>query len=258
MLFIKESSDALLSHIIIDHQQDVILNGKPSDISGYLQVSNTLSETVKVRSIALADHVNNSEKTNLNISWKLSPGEKKIQPINFALPPETLPGEYIRYLEIGKKKQKVILVVQPNIEIDVSPTHFTLQNTVPGTQQSVTFTLTNLGNMPFQIPEIKHIAALDMDFLCRAFGFAFRDSKVTNFTDTLNSVTENIKQNLADWATTKVREAGEIMKPGKSMLVHLDFKVPKNTDSKNDYSGNIRFWDKDLSFVIKSHNETKT
>lgn len=258
MLFIKESNDALLNHIRIEEQQDIIINGTPASMSGFLQVNNALKETVKIRSIALTDKAKKSEKTDLNISWKLFPGEKKLQTLNFSLSPDTPPGEYIRFLEIGGKEQRVKLVVQPNIEIEVFPITFTLQNTSPGTRQTVTFTVSNTGNMPFQIPEIKHIAALDMDFMCRAFGFAFRDSKASNFNETLNSITDNIKQNLADWAAAKVQEAGEIIEPGKSILIHLDFLIPKNADQKNDYSGNIRFWDKDLSFVIKSHTESKT
>lgn len=65
--------------------------------------------------------------------------------------------------------------------------------------------------MDFQIPEIKHIAALDMDLLCRAFGFAFRERKAEDFMQTLNVITGNIKQNLTDWASIKVKEAGSIL-----------------------------------------------
>lgn len=256
MLFINDSNNALLEKIKTD-EDEIILNGSPSLISGFLQVNNTLKETVKIKSISLSEKPNSKEKSNLRISWKLQPGETKLQPVNFTMPPETPPGEYTRYMNIGGKKQKVKIVVQPTIEIDVSPAHFTLQNTVPGTKQSIVFTLSNLGNLDFQIPEIKHIAALDMDYLCRAFGFAFRDLKAEGFEKTLDTVTQNIKDNLADWANVKVREAGKILEPGKSILVHLDFTLPKNADPKNDYSGNIRFWDKDLSFVIKAHNDSK-
>lgn len=258
MFFIKESNDVLLKHINIEDQQEVILNGIPSSISGYMQVSNGLKETVKLRSIALTDSAKSTAKTDVNISWKLHPGECKMQQLNFSVPPQTPPGEYIRYLEMGGKKQKVTMVVQPNIEVDVFPTSFTLQNTQPGTSHTVIFTLTNIGNLPFQIPEIKHIAALDMDYLCRAFGFAFRDTKATNFTETLNAITNDIKKNLTEWAHTNVREAGKVIDPGRSTLVHLDFVIPKNADPSNDYSGNIRFWNIDLSFVIKSHTETNT
>ncbi|MBN9313661.1 MAG: hypothetical protein BGO40_01885 [Chryseobacterium sp. 39-10] len=258
MLFIKESNDVLLKHINIEEQQEVILTGIPSAISGYMQVRNGLNETVKLRSISLTDNAATTTKTDLNISWKLQPGERRMQQLHFSLPPQTAPGEYVRYLEMGGKKQKVTMVVQPNVEVDIFPTSFTLQDTMPGTQHSVVFTLTNVGNLPFQIPEIKHIAALDMDYLCRAFGFAFRDKKAVSFTETLNAITNDIKKNLTEWASTKVREAGKIVNPGNSMLVHLDFAIPKNADASNDYSGNIRFWNIDLSFVIKAHTEIKT
>ncbi len=258
MLFIKESSDALLHQIKIDSQEEIILNGTPSNMSGFLQLSNGLDEAVKIRSVALKEKTSAKEKTELNISWKLLPRESKLQPINVAIAADTPPGEYIRYLEIGGGMRKVTMVVQPNIEIDVHPTHFTLQNSAPGAAQSVAFTMTNTGNMPFQIPEVKHIAALDMDLMCRAFGFAFRDAASNGFTATLDAVAENIKKNLTDWATTRVREAGQIVAPGKSVLIHLDFQIPKNSDSQNDYSGNIRFWDKELTFVIKAHSQVST
>lgn len=256
MLLIKDSGDALLEKIEVE-EDEIILNGTPSEMSGFLQLSNTLQETVKLKSIALSEKPKSKTKEDLRISWKLQPGERKLQPVNIALPSDTPPGEYTRYLNLGGKMQKLKLVVQPTIEIDVFPTHFTLQNTTAGTEQTVVFTLSNLGNLDFQIPEIKHIAALDMDYLCRSFGFAFRDLKADSFQKTLDSITQNIKQNLTDWANVKVREAGIILAPGKSTLVHLTFTLPKNSDQKNDYSGNIRFWDKDLSFVIKAHNDSK-
>ncbi|WP_411810839.1 hypothetical protein ACLB9Y_11490 [Chryseobacterium scophthalmum] len=255
MLFIKESNDALLNHVFIEGEEEIIFNGTPNSLTGFIKISNQLNDTVKIRSIALIEkNKSGGTKNEMNVSWKLLSGEKKQQLVNLSLDPNTAPGEYLRYIEIGGERKKVKLIVQPNIEIEVNPTHFTLQNTSPDTKQSVVFTLSNTGNIDFQIPEIKHIAALDMDLLCRAFGFAFREKKAEDLMQTLNVIIGNIKQNLTDWVSVKVKEAGSILSPGKSTLVHLEFIIPKNSDQKNDYSGNIRFWDKDLSFVIKSHN----
>lgn len=86
MLFIKESNDALLQHINIEKEQEIILNGIPTSMSGYVQLSNSLNETVKVRSIALTDNTKKAEKTDLSISWKLLPGEKKITAIKHSTP----------------------------------------------------------------------------------------------------------------------------------------------------------------------------
>ncbi|HCN10990.1 MAG TPA: hypothetical protein DIS75_01410, partial [Chryseobacterium sp.] len=71
MLFIKESNDALLQHINIEKEQEIILNGIPTSMSGYGQLSNSLNETVTVRSIPLTANPKKAENTHSSISWKL-------------------------------------------------------------------------------------------------------------------------------------------------------------------------------------------
>ncbi len=241
----------------------IILNGPPGRLEGTIHLQNPHDSPIKVRHIPLQeDKASRNKKISpgfnpiLNMNLRFEAGEQRLEPVNLSMPYDTPPGTYDRFIQVGGKSRNVKIIVQPTIDIAVNPEEFTFQDSAPGTVHTATFTVTNLGNLPFQIPEIKHVAALDMDYLCRALGMAFRENNTEGLTATLDRATQNIKDNLTNWADARVAEAGKIMEPGRSMVVNLKITLPKNADARNDYSGNVRFWDKDLSFVVKSHVNT--
>ena len=243
--------------------EEIILNGPPGRLEGTIHLQNPLDSPLKVKYIPLQEgKASGSKKASpgfrpmLNLNVRMDAGEQRMEPVNLSMPYDTPPGTYDRFIQVGGKNRSVKIIVQPTISISVFPDAFTFQDTTPGTAHTATFTVTNLGNLPFQIPEIKHVAALDMDYLCRALGMAFRENDTEGLTATLDRATQNIKDNLTNWADARVPEAGNIVEPGRSMVVNLKITLPKNADARNDYSGTVRFWDKDLSFVVKSHVKT--
>jgi hypothetical protein len=246
-------------------EDEIILNGPPGDLRGTIFLSNNNLETLKVKSFALNDGNSKQLKgaaavagnTLLQLSCKLQPGESKLENIHHTIHPYTPPGIYETEMQAGGSSRKVKMVVQPHIDIDIYPATFTFQETAPGNTHTAIFTLTNKGNMPFQIPDVKHVAPLDMDMLCRAFGFAFRGKGSEGLMSTFDEITKNIQNSLPEWAAASVKENGKILQPGQSCMVHLAITLPKNSDARKDYSGVARFWDKDIAFVIKSHNDNK-
>jgi hypothetical protein len=70
-------------------------------------------------------------------------------------------------------------------------------------------------------------------------------------------VTKNVKENLADWAEVSLDKFGEIVDSGQSMSLTLNLTMPGNSDPKRDYEIDLRFWDKEISCVVKSHIEKK-
>lgn len=241
--------------------ETIVLNGAPNKLSGTVRLHNQNTTKARVKHFSLKSATGKSIKSlnnaSLHINTKLRAGESRLQSLSLALPPETPPGTYNHYIEIGNTKRNIQLVVQPSINIAVQPSEFTLQNTSPGTKHSVSFTVSNLGNLDFQIPNAKHAAALDMDLLCRAFGKGFREHQAEGLNATLDKVTQLIKDHLPNWANSRIEEAGDIIKPGKQRLVNYTFIMPKEADAENDYDLNVRFWDKELSIAIKSHQQPK-
>jgi len=248
--------DSLLKKIAIG-EEEIILNGPPSQLMGRVNLQNKNDATARVKYLDLQATKSKETKsltnTPLYINSKLRAGETKLEQITLALASDTAPGTYENFINIGGKQQKVKMVVQPTIAISLNPTHFTFQGTEPGTKHTATFTVTNTGNMPFQIPTVSHVAPLDMDMLCRAFGFGFRNDKEEGFTETMDHVTRNLKENMPNWANSKVEQAGEILEPSKSMLVTIVITIPKNAKPETDYDLAVRFWDEQLSCVFKSH-----
>ncbi|SHH91159.1 hypothetical protein SAMN04488109_6032 [Chryseolinea serpens] len=253
-------SDALLENISVV-QDEIILNGAPRSLRGKITLHNKNESIARVRSINLMapDHADLESGLGaaLRINSKLLPGETRVEHVSVSLTPDTPPGTYDTYVSIGGKNTKVKIVVQPTIAIEAEPKTFTFQGTAPDTIHTATITLTNIGNLPFQIPQITHVAPLDMDMLCRALGVGFRKNKDDGFTQTMDHITQNIKNNLPAWANASVAEAGQILSPGQSMLVHLNVTMPPESNAGNDYELLIRLWDIDLSLVIKSHVEPK-
>jgi hypothetical protein len=94
-----------------------------------------------------------------------------------------------------------------------------------------------------------------MDLMCRAFNFGLREKSSESIQSTFDEITKNIKSNFIDWVSISVKEQDQILQPGESMLINILFTVPTNADSKRDYEGNFRMWDKVISIVIKSHTE---
>lgn len=240
-------------------EKEIVLNGPPSDLQGNIQFVNREKDPLRIKTLALVDknsiQLQDGGRDFLQFSFRLRPGEQKLEAVSHQLPSTTPPGTYENYIMLGDEMHKVKMIVQPTIDIELYPDEFTFQDTSPGTTHVATITLTNKGNMPFQVPELKHAAVLDMDLLCRAFGKGFREKGKDDLMSTLDEVTKNLKNNLTDWVSISVDECGEILEPGDSLLLHVNFTLPRNAESRRDYNGNFRFWDKEISVVIKSHTD---
>ncbi|MGG9960484.1 hypothetical protein [Ferruginibacter sp. SUN106] len=240
---------------------EIILNGPPGNLRGHVNLRNNHEDAVRIKTLELIPVKQNSGayKTDmpLQISCRLAPGEERTERILHRINPQTPPGTYESTLNVGGKARAVKMIVQPHIDISIYPGDFTFQDTTPGKTHTAVFTLTNMGNMPFQVPDIKHVAALDMDMLCKAFGIGFREKNAETYNQVMDAITKNVRNNLTDWARATIEEKGEIIAPGASKLIHLDITLPANCDAANDYNGSVRFWDKEITYSVKAHNDKK-
>lgn len=235
---------------------DIILNGPPGDLRGHIRISNKNNDTLKVKSLPLSFDQKLRTATGidaaLNLSARLNPGEEKMVEVWHQVNAFTAPGTYENTIMVGGEKRSVKIIVQAVIDIDIHPQHFAFVGSKPGTVHTAVFTLTNLGNVPFQVPEVKHVAALDMDFLCRAFGMGMRTSGAAGAMQVLDEVAKNMQAHLPDWAPAQVEETGKTIAPGDKLMIHVHITMPKNSDPKKDHSGSMRFWDKEISYAIKA------
>jgi uncharacterized membrane protein len=237
---------------------EVILNGPPSALRGHISLRNSSEDMLSVKTLSLKHDTNNENllgvSSKLRIGIRLMPGETKLETLSHELPAQTPPGTYESMLSIGGTELKVKMIVQPHMQVNVYPINFSFIGTEPGKRHTAQVTITNVGNLPFQVPDVKHVAALDMDLICRAFGFALRSKGGEGYIQTMDEIARNVNRYLPDWAAASIDECGQILQPGATMTVHLNITMPGNTDAGKDYAGNMRFWNEEITYEIKSQN----
>ncbi|MEP6681946.1 MAG: hypothetical protein ABJA35_01755 [Parafilimonas sp.] len=252
---LRVTADAFHEKVNTDNEE-IILNGPPSNLRGHIFLRNTSEDALSIKALKLVHNEKMlGENSSLRIGSRLKPGEQKFESIWHELPPQTPPGTYESSLYIGGTERKIKMIVQPHMQVSVHPNIFSFVGAGPGKTHSAQITITNTGNLPFTIPDVKHVAALDMDLVCRAFGFALRSKGGEGYIPTMDELAKNVNRYLPDWASAHVEEAGQTLQPGETKLIQLNITLPKNTDAGKDYSGNMRFWNKKISYEIKSQSD---
>jgi len=237
--------------------KEIILNGTPESLLGHIQVNNDEDSSLFIREFRLDTSDKSKKKLfkqeTIPVRMAIGAKEKRMHTIMYELPFDTPPGEYEQYIEVGKAKKKLKIIVQPKVDIDINPLELQFVGVEPGKTYSAQLTIVNKGNVPFKIPNVKHISMLDEDYLCRAMGSAMRARGSEGFNPMMDEMVKSIYKDMADWVLVKLDESGKILKTAASMQLHLNFTLPrKGVDKNKDYFGNLRIWNKVLSYSIKS------
>lgn len=235
---------------------EIVLNGPPGFLTGAVDIRNQQEETLFVRELPLT----HSEQTKSIVSGQrafklvtsLKAGEQKVQRVSYALPANTPPGNYESYIDVGGSRKKVRFLVQPNLSIDLFPLRLHFTGVEGGKSYETEISFTNNGNLPFRIPDIRHVNAFDEDYLCRAASMAIREKGSEGYIATMDALTKNVHREMAGWATVSIAESGRSADPGEKFMLHFKLILPENVDSAKDYFGSVRFWNKMINYNIKS------
>src|SRR5687768_16702846 len=238
-------------------EEEIILNGPPSFLTGNIFLSNKDTETLFIRELPLSQSREGNNLPNMPASFKfttsLLAGEERMHRISHKVPRTTPPGIYESIVHVGGKEKRLKMVIQPNIEIDVHPLTIHFTGVIPGESYYAQLSFTNNGNVPFKIPDVKHVNTFDEDFLSRAASLAMREKGGEGYMAMMDQLTKNINREMADWAIIKLEESGRTLEPGESIQLHVTLTLPKNVDSSKDYFGTVRLWNKELSYNIKAN-----
>ncbi len=234
---------------------EIILNGPPSFLTGSVLISNNDAETLFIKDLPLAQSGEKSlpgMQQTFKLLTSLRGGEQRMQRVSHQVSPSTPPGIYESYVEVGGTKKKLKLIIQPNIEIEMYPLTFHFDGVAPGKTYETQITFTNTGNIPFRIPDTKHVNAFDEDYLCRATSLAIREKGGEGYMATMDQLTKNVHNEMAGWALVNLEESGSMVMPGETIQLHFKLTLPENIDPGRDYFGSVRLWNKMLNYNIKS------
>ncbi len=245
-------SSRSLDHPVECQEEEIVLTGRPAFLKGHLTLENHTGDTVFVRDLPIKSKNRSLQNPaeSLQVNTAMQPGEVRNQKVVLALDPRTPPGTYNFQMPIGGRDRSVRVVVQENLAIKINPAKVHLTGVAPGMTHVREIQLSNVGNLPFMVPSIRHNTMLDMDLFCRNFALATRKKAKEGFEAWADALIEGIGEDLADWVEIQIRESGQVVQPGQTISLHVTFTLPKDIDPGRSYEGNIRIHDRSLSYYI--------
>lgn len=240
-------------------ENEIVLSGPPDELAGYITLNNAMEESVFVKDIVLhpTDKAEKNRKTSvpnihnkIQINTTLSPQSKKSFELLHQLDSTTPPGNYEMMMDFGGELKKVKLIVHENLDIQFTPDRLTLSGINAGAVHTREINFVNQGNIPVTIPNIRHNTMLDMDIICRNLSNAVRQKGEEGTEATLDAFVHGIKKDIADWVKISILEAGEVVEPGKNILLHVQIELPKDLQEQRFYEGEIRIFNQLLKYQI--------
>lgn len=233
-------------------QDSLVLIGPPESLSGDVTLRNDSSEHLLIRDFAIKSDRKSSGLlgSRLAVRSRLDPGTERSASVSASLPSTIAPGEYAEKITIGGKDVPVRIVVQPMMKVDISPHRLHFVGIRPGLEHHAELLIVNRGNVPVQIPNLRHSTALDVDTICRNLSLAVRDKGHEGSTATLDAFVQGLRRDMAGWLELTVEEAWEIVEPGKIISIHVTLKLPDDVDANRAYRGEFRLLGRLVSYSI--------
>jgi hypothetical protein len=228
-------------------ENEIILSGPPLSLRGPVVLHNSTDEHLFVRELPMKNAQN--ADIVLPVHTTLKPRERKSQNLYYAIDPCTPPGTYEMNLQVGNESKKVTLIVHENLEVQLSPQNIVLEGIQPGFQHTKEILFSNKGNIALTIPTIKHNTLTDMDLICRNLSLAVRTNGDEGIEKTLDAFTKGLKKDITDWVDISIAEAGQVVEPGQTILLHLNIILPADVNKNYHYTGEIRIFDQIIGYT---------
>ncbi len=139
---------------------------------------------------------------------------------------------------------------EPILEVSIEPDEVFFQGISPGKVHQTTVKLTNEGNVPIVIPENFLPNLPDPDLIAKTLLQGIRDYPKEGAMATLDTLVQNLKDYIDDQVHISIKESGQQVEPGKSIDLHVTFKLPRRTKDKYYFEGDIDILTESLFFKI--------
>ncbi len=226
---------------------EIILSGAPSSLRGQVTLQNKTDEKIFVRELPVKNAKNTPAVFPLHTILK--PHEIKSKLVYYSMEPQTPPGTYEMNIQIGNANKNVKMIVHEELDIQLSPQEIVLEGIEPGLVHSKEILFSNNGNIAVTIPTIKHNTITDMDLICRNLSQAVRTNGDEGIEKTLDAFTKGVKHDLTEWVNVSIKETGQAIEPGQTILLHLTITLPKEINKNYHYTGDIRMFDKEIHYT---------
>ena len=127
----------------------IVLTGPPSQLRATVSVENAVDQRLAIRGVAL--HRQGQAAVAGSAAAVIAPGATAQVPISVRLDPSTPPGDHVAEIEVGGLRRAVVLRVEPDLALRVSPRR------VLATEgdQPLTVTVSNEGNVAIPLAAVQ-------------------------------------------------------------------------------------------------------
>ena len=149
-----EQESGYLLRLAQGDDEPLVFYGPPNALRGSIRLQNQSDEKLKLRSIPLeTDEIRGltgAPLRHLDLAVRLYPGQQIDAPATLQIDPTTPPGTYRGNMQLGDRRQAVVVHVTQIIDLRVEPTSvsFYTQGEFSFTQD---FVIENAGNVPLRI-----------------------------------------------------------------------------------------------------------
>jgi hypothetical protein len=245
-------SSRSFDHNVTCREEEIVLTGRPQFLKGRLTLENQTGEPIFIRELPLKTKGRSLAQTShsIQVNSPMQPGEVRNHKALLSLDAQTLPGVYHFQMLVGAHERPVRVVVLENIAATFNPKEIQLAGMQAGKTYTCKIQVTNAGNVPFDIPGAEVSPTLNLGVLFNNFSDATEQKKEKEGFDVwINTLLKDVRQDVAD-VKVSIKETGQILQPGKSMILNVSLTLAKNTDLNQIYKGSIPFHNRAIPFSI--------
>ncbi|MCI0390638.1 MAG: hypothetical protein MOB07_17975 [Acidobacteria bacterium] len=206
--------------------------GAPDDIEGLAPL--TFQQTVSA-GVAFELKLPPSVVLEGAINWQAEAAGATATWLKFALPDNTPSGSYEGFVRVGTERFQIVVEVDPQPSILLSPRHLSLQ-VAPGAEIYADLTVANIGNVTVDLPQAHIFGLFDVKGLDRAVGAALLESTEKG-RGRIDRLADEVADNHGGTARVRVQEGAGALAPGEMRHLRALFSFSNRLKTARRYYG---------------------
>lgn len=216
-------------------EEPLRFRGKPGSLSAAVSDAVAVPRRVPVR-VALASKSKEGEE--LVVRASRIEGDMVLQ---MTLPQRTPPGTYDGTVDVEGASRAVVIVVEPEIELQIVPDQLTLEAT-PGEKAPVELSVANAGNVAVEIRGAYAFGIFAAGGLERALHRAYTDKRPDD-ERRIDYLGDRLAEEHGGVVRVAVQKGEGTIEPGDVRNVTFNFHVPPGLQPGRTYTGTMPLHD---------------
>ncbi len=240
-----------------------VFSGKPPICSGNLVIGSTSRETVRVRAIS-TEHREDKILAPLGfgqirVQTRLAPGTRIAVPAHFQLDPQTAPGIYKTSILWGTERRQVIVHVQENHALRISPSRVQLRG-AGGDHLSHTLVIQNTGNVTHTLDTVSTVWLEERDWVGRTMVETLRKSTDDEkFMACLERLLNELRRSMLPPVRVTFKYESPELRPGDTHVVEMELTLPSEGMGKGrTYLGFLKLMGNRLWLEVMCNGSPKS